>query len=164
MTVFTWPGFGRQPNFRGLQRVQKNESLIWSFETKTGTAFFHWLVGHTVLQMRGHYPSMISVRFNIFSNDKLDNTSLFLNRRLLQHACFHRQNRVNLTALFIRTSTISCVCGSPRILRSTMKIPIASLGVWLRSPLATWVNFLTITFLRRFLPFHLNTLCILRTG
>ena len=41
----------------------------------------------------------------------------------------HMHYSVNWTA----PSALSCSCGCPRILQSTMKIPIASLDVWLRS-------------------------------
>ena len=64
--------------------------------------------------------------------------------------------RFNWMALFIRASDLFCVFGCPCILGSTMKIPIASLDVWLRPLLAAQANMLMITLLQRFVPFHLN--------
>ena len=52
--------------------------------TKTGNIFLNCLVGRTVLTVHGQNPTMNSGRFNTFSYQKLDNASLFLNRRILK--------------------------------------------------------------------------------
>ena len=53
--------------------------------TKTGTPLFRILFGHTVLPVYGHHPAMNCGRFITFSTQKVDNTSLLLNRRILKH-------------------------------------------------------------------------------
>ncbi|GFV39615.1 uncharacterized protein TNCV_5061241 [Trichonephila clavipes] len=70
MTVFVWPGFWSSPTLTAC--------------TKTGTPFSDRLVRDTFLPVNGHHPPMNSCRFLTFRCQKSDNTSLLLNRRILQ--------------------------------------------------------------------------------
>ena len=58
---------------------------IFAVYTKTGTPFFHWLIGYIVLTMYDHNPAKNSGLFNTFRWQKLDKASLILNSRILQH-------------------------------------------------------------------------------
>ena len=121
------------------------------------TPFFHLLVGHTILPVNFYHPAMNSVQYNTMSCLKLDIASPILNCRILQHehhpVLIPRQ--LNGAVFYIRASDFSCSCSC--ILRSTIKIPIASLDVCLCFPLTAQGNMLTVTLLRHFVPFYLNT-------
>ena len=102
--------------------------LVWSWvinQTFAGTPFFHWLVGHTVLLVSGHYLATPSAVRN-WIKPRCSSIAEFCNMNTILFSY-----RVDWTALFIRASALSCTCKWPRVLRSTMKIPIAFLDVWL---------------------------------
>ena len=104
--------------------------------TKTGTPFFHWLIGHIVLPVYSHYPAMISGRVtpSAIRNWITPHCFSIVDFCNMNTICFYTYYRVNWTALFMRTSALSCVCRCSRILRSTIKFLIVSLDVWLPSP------------------------------
>ncbi|GFY08174.1 uncharacterized protein TNCV_1355871 [Trichonephila clavipes] len=77
-----------------VDEIARDDSvcLVWSLVithtltacTKTGTPFSDRLVRDTFLPVNGHHSPMNSCRFLTFRCQKSDNTSLLLNRRILE--------------------------------------------------------------------------------
>ncbi|GFY51508.1 uncharacterized protein TNIN_438001 [Trichonephila inaurata madagascariensis] len=76
MTGFAWPGL--------WSPMEHTLTHTLTACKKASTPFSERLVRDTFLPVNGHHPPMNSCRFLTFHCQKLDNTSLLLNHRILQ--------------------------------------------------------------------------------